>query len=452
MSQLKKLIERRSALRRDCKQMLAKAEAENRELTAEELAAYKKNEDELGEKAEDGKLATGIEAEIARQERLAAWERDEAKAVVNPGSAPAEKPEELSKKPIKIEGIARKSRFFQSNEDAYLSGRFIRAAIEGREADVLWCREHGVASLAASTSHSSNNNAQGGLLIPTQFATTLINLKETYGVFAASAKRWPMSSDVLQIPRRSGGVTAYYVAENTDITASRATFDFVQLTARKLSAMCVYPQELADDAAIALADHLVSEMAYAFAKAEDDAGFIGDGTSTYGGITGIMSAIGAGSVYTAASSHDSFEDLTLDDFEGAVAKLPAYALPRAAWYVSSAGFAASMMRLAYAAGGNTTEQIAGGVRKTFLGYPVVISQSLNSTLGTDASKNKLIFGDLSLSSAYGDRQMFSVKADSSRYFEADQVAVKATQRFDIVNHDMGTASVAGPVVVLKTSS
>jgi len=442
MKRLQKLLDRKAALIKEGQDLLSKADAENRELSIEEKSAFDKTEADL----------VSLGSDIAREEKLAAWERDAAKVVENRGSAPASQGEELAKKPIKIEGISRKSQFFKSNEDAYLSGRFIRAAIENREADVLWCREHGVASLAASTTHSSSVNAQGGLLIPTEFATTLINLKETYGVFSAAAKRWPMSSDVLQIPRRSGGVTAYYVGENTDITASRAAFNFVQLTARKLSAMCVYPQELADDAAIALADHLVSEMAYAFAKAEDDAGFIGDGTSTYGGIQGIISAIGTGSTYTAASTHDSFEDLTMADFAGTVALLPEYAKPRAKWYVSSAGYGASMLNLAMAAGGNTTEQIAGGFQKMFMGYPVVIAQSLNSTLGTDASAKKLIFGDLSLSSAYGDRQMFSVKADSSRYFEADQVAVKASQRFDIVNHDVGSSSAAGPVVVLKTAA
>ena len=439
---LQKATNRKAALLAEINSLLATTDKEDRALTADEKASFDKCESEI----------VALNADIAREEKLAAWERDVAKAVVNPGSAPVELSKEPAKKPIRIEGVARKSRFFPSNEDAYLSGRFIRAAIEGRESDMLWCREHGVASLAASTSHSSNVNAWGGLLIPTEFSTALINLKETYGVFASRAKRWPMSSDILQIPRRSGGVTAYYVAENTDMTASRVTFDMVQLAARKLSAVCVYPQELADDAAISLADHVVSEMAYAFAKAEDDAGFKGDGTSTYGGIQGITVGIGSAGVATAASGNVSFETLDLEDFEAAVAKLPEYARPRAAWYISSVGFATSMMRLAYAGGGNTTENVAGGMQRSFLGFPVVISQSLNSTSGSDTSAIKALLGDLSLSSAYGDRATFNITADRSVYFLADQVAVKATQRFDIVNHDVGSSAAAGPVVAVKTAA
>jgi HK97 family phage major capsid protein len=45
--------------------------------------------------------------------------------------------------------------------------------------------------------------------------------------------------------------------------------------------------EIAEDAVIAIADWLVGEIAYAFASKEDDCGFNGDGTSTYGGMRGI---------------------------------------------------------------------------------------------------------------------------------------------------------------------
>lgn len=453
MNRLQKYLSRKAAIVKEMDGVLSLAESEGRELNEAEKLNFSKLESDLGAAREGDKAPTGIYADIEREEKLQAHQRFVAPAITNPGSAPgADQLNAGGFKKVRIEGRSFKPKHFATAEDAYLSGRFIRAAIERREDDLLWCREHGVQSLAGSTAQSSTNNAWGGFLIPDQLANAVINLKEQYGVFGRNAKRWPMSGDTLTIPRRSGGVTTYYANENTDATASRVTFDAVQLTARKLVSLVVYPQELADDAAISLADHLVNELGYAFAKAEDDAGFIGDGTSTYGGIQGITTAIGSASVATAATGNVSFETLDLDDFEVAVAKLPEYARARAKWYISSAGFAASMMRLAYAAGGNTTENIAGGMQRTFLGFPVEISQSLNSTLGSDTSKIKALLGDLSLSSAYGDRMGFSVAADRSVYFLADQVAVKATQRFDIVNHDVGTSSVAGPVVAVKTAA
>jgi hypothetical protein len=42
-----------------------------------------------------------------------------------------------------------------------------------------------------------------------------------------------------------------------------------------------------------------------------------------------------------------------------------------------------------------------------------------------------------------------VQADASRYFEFDQIGLRATERLDIVVHEVGTASAAGPIVALK---
>jgi HK97 family phage major capsid protein len=199
---------------------------------------------------------------------------------------------------------------------------------------------------------------------------------------------------------------------------------------------------------------LAEEAAYAFAKAEDTNGFLGDGTTTYGNTVGIVSKINdgshAGSIYTAASTHTGFETITLADCHGLVAKCPTYARAGAKFYISPTGFDSCLSRLMYASGGVTVEQVAGGVQYRFLGYPVELSEVLNSTAGADTSAIKFLFGNLGQASTMGDRMGISIATDSSRYFEADQVAFKATQRVDIVNHDCGDASVAGPVIAMKT--
>ena len=48
----------------------------------------------------------------------------------------------------------------------------------------------------------------------------------------------------------------------------------------------------------------------------------------------------------------------------------------------------------------------------------------------------------------GSRRGISVVSDSSRYFDQDLVAIRATQRFDIVVHDRGTASASGGLIQL----
>jgi HK97 family phage major capsid protein len=253
------------------------------------------------------------------------------------------------------------------------------------------------------------------------------------------------------IPRRAGGVTAYFVSENGEITASDKNWDAVSLTARKLAAMCRMSSEITEDSIVNLADDLTGEIAYAFAKKEDECLFLGDGSSTYGGIVGLKSAVAAGSKVTATGGNLAFKTLDLEDFEAMVGKLPEYAVAGARWYISRQGWANSMLRLAEAAGGNTVAQIAQGAPLQFLGFPVTISQVMNSTLTDQASTDGLAYlGDLRLAASMGTRRGVSIAVDASRYFEFDQLAIKGTERFDLNVHEKGTASEAGPVIMLST--
>jgi HK97 family phage major capsid protein len=281
--------------------------------------------------------------------------------------------------------------------------------------------------------------------------TTIIDLREIYGVARQSVFVRAMGSDSTVIPRRAGGVTAYFVSENGEITASDKNWDAVSLTARKLAAMCRMSSEITEDSIVNLADDLAGEISYAFAKKEDECLFLGDGTSTYGGIVGLKSAVAAGSKVTAATGNTSFATLDLEDFMQMVGKLPEYAVAGARWYISRQGWANSMLRLAEAAGGNTVAQVAQGAPLQFLGFPVTISQVMNSTLTAQVSTDGLAYlGDLQMAASMGTRRGVSIAVDASRYFEFDQLAIKGTERFDLNVHEKGTASEAGPVIMLST--
>jgi HK97 family phage major capsid protein len=204
---------------------------------------------------------------------------------------------------------------------------------------------------------------------------------------------------------------------------------------------------------VSLADFVTQEIAYAFADKEDLAGFKGDGTSTYGGITGLKDALADGSEHTAVTGNTAFATLDMLDFENMIGKLPLYALQNAKWYISRAGWAASMQRLADAAGGNTTQNIMGGTGPSFLGFPVVWVQVMNSTLSAQTSTEGLCyFGDLRQAIKLGTRRGMAISTSVDRYFETDEIGIKATQRLDIVVAEKGTSSVAGSVIGLETPS
>jgi HK97 family phage major capsid protein len=336
--------------------------------------------------------------------------------------------------------------------NAYKSGMFCLSIFGHPEALATkrareFCGANGIELLA----QIEDSNTAGGFLVFPEFSSAIIDLRETFGVFRREAKVEPMASDTKTVPRRVSGLTAYYVDENVDITESEKGWDQVRLTARKIGILTKYSSELNEDSIISMADDLAAEMAFAFASKEDDEGFLGDGTSTYGGISGLITECTAATatVVTALAGNIAFSKLDLVDFESMIGKLPQYAENNAKWYISKTGWAASMLRLIDAAGGNTGAMIAGAAPKEFLGYPVIISQKMNTTLTDQTSTNGIAYlGNLRQAAMLGDRRGITIATSDQRYFESDQLAIRGTSRHDINVHDVGSTSVAGSMIML----
>ena len=447
-SRLKRLQDKSAAVIAEMRSMLTACEKEDRQLGEGEG-----KEKEKDQYASLERRSSDITADIQIETRLA--ERELQLAVVPaPITAVSEDGENRTKTVIPATARYTRSRNFKGEdgaERAYKCGMWYRAIMFRSEQAVSFCKDHGMELRA---SQAEGTNTAGGYLVPDILEATIIELRETYGVFRPNCRVVPMGSDSVNYPRRTGGLTAYFTNENTSVTTSTKTWDNVQLAAKKVGALVLYPTELAEDAVIALADDLSSEIAYAFAKLEDQCGFIGDGTSTYGGMRGAAVKVNdgnhAGGIFTAASGRTAFSSLTLADFHGAVGILPQYARTGAKWYFSAAGWATSAERLMYAGGGNTVSTIGGGDGPSFLGYPVVISQVLNATLAADVSAIKCLFGNLALAAMMGDRRGIMIKTSAERYFDSDQIGIIGTERFDINVHDLGDGTTGGPIVALKT--
>lgn len=317
-----------------------------------------------------------------------------------------------------------------------------------------------------NTAHGSNEATTGGhVLVPDEFSSDMIVLRETFGVVRRLFGRAAMTSDVLHTPRRSSGLTAYFVSQSAAGTESNMTWSDVQLVAKDMMVLARMTNQLSADAVISIGDTLAGEIAYAFANKEDECGFNGDGTSTYGGILGVRTLLtnldGSGTdsagVKTQGTSN-TWSAQVLADFHAVVGKLPQYAdTQNATWVCHKTYYSEVMQKLELASGGVTALEVATGDRRPrplFLGYPVTFSQvfpSATATTGVTA-----VLGDFTLGALFGDRQqtsiMFSEHATvgSESVFERNQVAVRGTQRIDMNVHGVGTASVIGPIVGLQT--
>jgi HK97 family phage major capsid protein len=424
----------------EAREIMEKAESEGRSLTEMEAENFDKANAE----------SERLQQQADRKERL---ERNEAKLgdvqdrVTTPVVASGERIEAPTGVKLYRSGELRAFKGPKAEINAYRAGRWIMATLLNDERSKQWCRDNGVEMRV----QVEGTNAGGGFLVPDEMERSVIDLRDQYGVFRRIARRAPMSSDHQTIPRRSGGVQAYFIGEQTAITESDKSWNQVELTAKKLAALTRLSSDLSEDAVINVADDLAEEMAWAFAKKEDECALDGDGTSTYGGMVGMRVKFVDGNheagQQDGTSPCTSWAHITIDDeLSGLMSLLPQYAWTRAQWLINPKGKAGGLDRLAMAAGGNTTREIAEGAKPMFGGYPVEMSAAMpaDPTNGTVAA----LFGDFSLSTSFGDRRGITVKTTKDRYIEYDQIGIQATERFCVVTHDIGDGTNAGPVVAL----
>lgn len=292
----------------------------------------------------------------------------------------------------------------------------------------------------------------GSYHIPTAILPTLADLIEKYGVIRRNADVIQMQARYQKHPVYTAPPAAAMVDEAGVITATDPTAKQADLTAKKAAVLCKLSEELEADAVESMVDRLSILMAMAIAQREDQNAFIGDGTATYGGFTGIVNALQAGATVTAPTGSTTFEDLVFDDFEEMIAKVPTYA-ENQKWFISKYGYYKSMQRLMNAAGGNAIMDLAKGLTTPqFMGYPVEFTQVLP---GADAVPGDVVavFGDLRYAVAFGDRlRDTSIKLSEERYFEYDQIALKLTTRHAIDVFGTGDADNADGIVMLKLAT
>lgn len=326
-------------------------------------------------------------------------------------------------------------------------GHWLKSLL-GHPASREFCAKHNMALTKAT---NEAGNTAGGFLVPTAMDNAIIAVRDSVGAFRMGADIRPYRGDHAVRPRRTGGLTANFVQEGAAIPESPMNFDAVSVAMKALKILSRSGAELWEDAAPDLAAYVTTEIAYAFAAAEDDAGFNGDGTSAFWGIQGLgPKMVGLKSAVTAASGHNTFGLLDNIDLTNLMAGVLATGIQNARWYVSAMGYAQTLARLAGNGGGLVAYQRADGtIKANYLGFPVVFTSKLPNVQTTLSGKIMMAFGDLSQSSVIAEHSagtMIDVSAD--RYSVEDQVAVRGVRRLDIVNHSLGDATNYGPVAVL----
>ena len=448
MKTASKLKEELSEVQDELQGIVNLATKEDRELSAEEQTRVSVITDETipaltksleGRNKLDAEIkaiaASRLTPQIDQQELLASDEpAAQRAAIVVPARA-------------KSHGTLKAFKGDNAERDAYVAGHALLAGIFGNEKSAEFCKNHG---LVVGTMSGGISGANGGFLVPDEMAAAIVRLREERGVFTRYARPYPMGSDNISVPRLIGDVTAYWVGETSEITASDADLGSAELTAKKLGALTKVSTELDEDSVVEIGDMITSSMAYAMADKVDNAGFNGDGTSTYGGVTGLANALNAAAIFDAVSGNVSAATLDLSDFESTLALLPQYEGASPRWFINSAAYWNGMGRLLNAAGGNAVSDLTGTREMMFLGYPVTFCQVMST--GTTVSTDVAYLGDLGLGATVGNRRGVKTSVTLDRYFENDLIGIKSTERIAINVHERGDTVRTRPIVALRTAA
>ena len=318
-----------------------------------------------------------------------------------------------------------------------------------------WCDENHIDWRSAS-GHSEGINEDGGFLVPEEWETAIIVLREKFGIFRQYARIVPMGSDTKWVPRRTGGLTVNFIGEGGTITDSKAAHDRVNLIARKAAALAYDTTELDEDSMVSRGDLLLGEFAYAFSKKEDEVGFIGTGIDTDGKIVGVAKELldewsaapsaGEGLILAAGNA---YSEITMANFHAVQGNLPVFAETNARWFCHKIFWSTVMMKLALASGGVPAAEIMMGGQRRFLGDEVVISQVMPSVEAN--SQIPVFYGSLDMSTMFGDRRGVTIAESLHFKFDTDEIAYRATERFDIKTHSVtqpDDTTKAGPIVGL----
>jgi len=306
----------------------------------------------------------------------------------------------------------------------------------------------------------SDVDTTGGILVPSELIPSIILLIERYGIYRQDALEYPMGSGESLAPKLASGLTVYCPGAGVAPTDSDLAFQGVGMNAKKWMTLTYLDSELDEDSAIAIGELIGFMIGWAFAKKEDEVGFLGDGTSTYFGHVGIAGALRAvdatiGNIKSlVVAAGNAYSEITLANFETLLGTVPDYADDgNLKHYCSRLFYYSVMVKLAMAAGGaNATEILAGSVsrQKTFLGYPVRFTPAMPKAEANSQVCN--VFGNLKLGAYIGDRRKMTIDRSTEFKFSTDQVAIRGTERVAPTVHGVGDTTDAGPICGLITAA
>ena len=351
-------------------------------LTSEDDATYSKMEKEIEDYGR----------EIQRLERQEAFDAELSKAV---------------NEPIKNSPIGGKAEKTGRASDEYKQNFWNAMRLNGNPYEIKNALQVGT-------------DSEGGYLVPDEFERTLVMALEEENVFRKLAKVIKTSSGDRKIPIVTSHGSANWLDEEELLTESDEGFGQTSLGAYKLGTFIKVSDELLNDSVFDIESYISTEFARRIGHKEEEAFFVGDGSSKP---TGIFAANGGAEIGVTSAAATS---LTADELIDLFYSLKSPYRKNSVWVMNDSTVKA-IRKLKDSQGQYLWQpSLTAGTPDMILNRPVYTSAYVPELKGGAKS---IAFGDFKYY-WIADRQGRSFKRLNELFATTGQVGFMATQRVD----------------------
>ena len=236
-----------------------------------------------------------------------------------------------------------------------------------------------------------------GYVTDTELSAEIRHLITEYGVARREMLTIQLSKHALNANSLETDLSVYWVDEGVAIQSSEVVLGQTKLELKKLAVIVALTNELLEDQEIDLVSFIAGRVAENFAKKEDEAFFKGDGTSTYGGFTGLLNNTNVNEVVMTGAT---FASIDADDLIDMVDATPQGAMANGKYYMHRT-IMSYIRKLKDTTGEYIYQRPSESGPATVWGYPVVLVEAMPTKLDTAADTSFVLFGDLKKASILG---------------------------------------------------
>ncbi len=254
-------------------------------------------------------------------------------------------------------------------------------------------------------STDSSGSPYGGYVVDSELSAEIRHLMTEYGVARREMTALQLSKNSYKANQLATDITVYWGTEGGSMLSTEMVLGQEELSLVKLYAIVSLTSELIEDSEIDLFGFISGRVAEGFARAEDEAFFIGDGTGTYGSFTGLLNATDGNTVTMTGTT---FASVTADDFLDMQDATPQAALRNGKYYMHRS-IRNLLRKLKDDQNNYIYQKPAENKPATLWDKPIIEVEAMPVASSTAANKAFVLFGDLKLACILGYKGAMNAK-------------------------------------------